>query len=154
MIVSHLAFVIAIGAGGFFNPLTASFFVLKFCPKLDVLILGDGVPIFSHPSLEFCQSTTNNLICHRRSQHYHHCQPGHRDKCEIDHRLGLMSCTVVADLQDTSSINDTPPNLLWDNLCRPQSRLFVDRVDFHSNQLVLRGAVQLLRFTSATLGSW
>ncbi|KAA1101512.1 hypothetical protein PGT21_023106 [Puccinia graminis f. sp. tritici] len=54
-------------------------------------------------------------------------------------RLTGADGTAVADLQDTSSINDTPPNSLWDNLCRPQSRTFVDRFDSHGIRSVLRG---------------
>ncbi|KAA1067005.1 hypothetical protein PGTUg99_024573 [Puccinia graminis f. sp. tritici] len=39
----------------------------------------------------------------------------------------------------TSSIDNTPPNAFWDNLCLPQSRTFVDRFDSHGIRLVLRG---------------
>ncbi|KAA1110991.1 hypothetical protein PGT21_035379 [Puccinia graminis f. sp. tritici] len=35
-------------------------------------------------------------------------------------------------LQETSWIDDTLPNLLWENLCRPESETFVNRFDGHA----------------------
>ncbi|EFP94590.2 uncharacterized protein PGTG_20546 [Puccinia graminis f. sp. tritici CRL 75-36-700-3] len=45
---------------------------------------------------------------------------------------GADGIAATDHLQETSWIDDTLPNLLWENLCRPESETFVNRFDGHA----------------------